>query len=93
MNHAEILSSGPDFEEFERLLKIQFDVTKPGELVEGKVVNVGRDYVTVDIGFKSDGIIPIAQFQDHEGKIHVQTGDMNEVMQLASEHEPGENVL
>jgi len=94
MNQEQLIhESGPDFVEFERLLKKQFDVTKPGELVEGKVVEVGRDYVIVDIGFKSDGHIPISQFQDHEGKIKVSVGDMVEVLMLSSENESGEIVL
>lgn len=94
MNQEQLIhESGPDFVEFERLLKKQFDVTKPGELVEGKVVEVGRDYVIVDIGFKSDGHIPISQFQDHEGKIKVLVGDVVEVLMLSSENESGEIVL
>jgi small subunit ribosomal protein S1 len=32
---------------------------KPGDLVKGTVVKVLRDYIVVDIGFKSEGQIPI----------------------------------
>ncbi len=79
--------------EFEKLLNQEFDVTKPGDLVEGTVTEVGRDYVVVDIGFKSDGHIPISQFFDGEGKAHVQVGDRVEVLLLSSENESGEIVL
>jgi len=93
MNQQEIVPDSSDFSEFENLLKQQFDVSKPGELIQGKVIEVGRDYVIVDIGFKSDGHIPVSQFADHEGKIKVEVGDMIEVLLLASENEAGEVVL
>ena len=79
--------------EFEKLLNQEFDVTKPGDLVEGTVTEVGRDYVVVDIGFKSDGHIPIAQFYDSDGRAHVAVGDKVEVLLLSSENESGEIVL
>ena len=79
--------------EFEKLLNQEFDVTKPGDLVEGTVTEVGRDYVVVDIGFKSDGHIPISQFYDSDGRAHVQVGDKVEVLLLSSENESGEIVL
>jgi small subunit ribosomal protein S1 len=33
-----------------------------GEVVEGKVVRVGDDFVTVDIGYKSEGRVPVTEF-------------------------------
>ena len=30
-----------------------------GDLVEGKVVNIGHDEVLVDVGYKSEGVIPL----------------------------------
>ncbi|MCL4149563.1 UNVERIFIED_CONTAM: hypothetical protein GTU68_064948, partial [Idotea baltica] len=57
------------------------------------VVEVGRDYVIVDIGFKSDGHIPVAQFKDHEGRVGIKQGEDIEVLMLSSENESGEIVL
>jgi small subunit ribosomal protein S1 len=37
---------------------------KSGEIVEGKIVEVGTKDVMVDIGYKSEGIIPLAEFAD-----------------------------
>ena len=42
---------------------------KPGEVVRGRVVRVGRDNVTVDIGYKSEGQIPIDEFPTRDGEI------------------------
>jgi small subunit ribosomal protein S1 len=92
-NYQENISQGPDVAEFEALLDEGFDATKPGELIEGTVVAIGRDYVVVDIGYKSEGQIPISQFQDHEGKMHSVVGDKVEVLLLSSENEDGEIVL
>ncbi len=84
-------SSGSSFaSEFERLLNNDFNRFRPGSVVEGTVVQVGKDYVTVDIGFKSDGIVPIQQFSDAEGKYQVVLGDKVEVFILALENEDGQ---
>lgn len=79
--------------EFEQLLSKDFDAAKPGEIVYGKVTEIGRDYVLVDIGFKSEGNIPISQFTDSEGATKVNVGDTVEVLLLTSENEYGEVVL
>lgn len=94
MNQQELTATGGAVElEFEQLLKDSFDATKPGQLVTGTVTDIGRDYVIVDIGFKSEGHIPISQFTDREGKLKVKLGDRVEVLMLSSENEMGEIVL
>ena len=94
MNQQEISNSSHPLElEFEQLLKESFDAAKPGELVTGKVTEIGRDYVVVDIGFKSDGHIPISQFTNREGKLKAKVGDEVEVLMLSSENDMGEIVL
>lgn len=94
MNHQELVTDNSSMDvEFERLLNERFDAAKPGEVVKGTVVEIGRDYVVVDIGFKSDGTIPISQFTDREGKITAEVGDSVEVLMLTSENEDGEIVL
>ncbi len=79
--------------EFEALISKDFDSVKPGEIVFGKVTEIGRDYVLVDIGFKSEGHIPISQFADENGRTQVSVGDTVEVLLLTSENESGEVVL
>ncbi|MEZ4753658.1 MAG: 30S ribosomal protein S1 [Bdellovibrionota bacterium] len=65
----------------------------PGKVVKGTVVDTDREMVTVDIGFKSDGVVPTAQFQDSEGKLTVSIGDEVDVCILALENEYGQVVL
>ena len=79
--------------EFEKLLNEVFDAARPGELVKGTVIDVSRDYVVVDIGFKSEGHIPANQFLDDTGAPTVKVGDEVEVLMLSPESETGEIVL
>lgn len=48
---------------------------RDGEVVEGKVVQVGGDSVFVDVGATKDARIPIAQLADREGNVRVKVGD------------------
>jgi len=80
-------------QEFERLFSKTIDSIKPGHIVKGKVVSVNREVVTVDIGFKSDGVVPTSQFMDLDGKIHAKKGDEVEVFIFALENEAGQLML
>ncbi|MCB0317117.1 MAG: 30S ribosomal protein S1 [Bdellovibrionales bacterium] len=65
----------------------------PGKVVKGTVVDTDREMVTVDIGFKSDGVVPSSQFMDHDGNLKVSIGDEIDVCILALENESGQVVL
>lgn len=62
---------------------------KVGEIVPGKVIKVGKDFVTVDIGFKSEGQIPVSEFRTPEGKIGIAEGDKLDVFLENTENENG----
>ncbi len=49
------------------------------DIVTGTVTEITRDYVTVDISFKSDCLITINEFQNLEGELQVEIGDTVEV--------------
>jgi small subunit ribosomal protein S1 len=51
-----------------------------GEVVIGKVIAIDKDYVLVDIGYKSEGQIPIHEFRDEDGQIKAAIDDSVEVM-------------
>lgn len=48
---------------------------RPGTIVRGKVVSITSDYVIVNAGLKSEGVIPAEQFYDEQGEIEVTIGD------------------
>ena len=58
-------------ETFASLLEAAFaaqtDSLKEGEIVSGTVIKVGKDKVIVDIGYKSEGVIPVSEFATPSG--------------------------
>jgi len=63
------------------------------QIVKGKVIGIMKDFVTVDIGYKSEGQIPIGEFLDESGQPKVQVGDEIEVFLEAVEDADGVVVL
>ena len=68
-------SSGEDFASM-------FEASLPengiaeGAVIDGKIINVGPEYVTVDIGFKCEGLIPIQEFKDSTGLPQINLGEV-----------------
>lgn len=62
---------------------------KVGEIVPGKVIKVGKDFVTIDIGFKSEGQIPVSEFRGMDGKIGISEGEQLDVFLENTENENG----
>ena len=83
-------SGTPRFAElFEQSLK----QVKEGELVRGTVLSVDMDNVQLDIGFKSEGMIPTWEFMDEDGTLLVKVGDIVDVLVEDAEDEEGHIVL
>ncbi len=81
-----------DIENFEALLA-EFEAkspTKEGEIVKGTVIAVSKDYVTVDIGYKSEGQIPIEEFVNVDGSLTIKAGDLIDVYLESQENEHGQ---
>ncbi len=66
---------------------------RPGTIMNGLVVDVRSDFVVVNAGLKSEGIIPIEQFKDEKGDLDVNIGDEVEVALDAVEDGYGETRL
>ena len=66
---------------------------RPGNVVTGIVVEIQSDYVVVNVGLKSEGMIPIEQFKEPDGSLEVQIGDEIEVHLDAVEDGWGETRL
>jgi small subunit ribosomal protein S1 len=58
-------------------------------VLKGTVLKITPTHVVVDIGAKSEGMVPIAEILDHEGKPKVQAGDAIDVMVEKGETEEG----
>jgi small subunit ribosomal protein S1 len=75
--------------DFGALFEQSMRAVRPGEVVRGRVVLVSRDFVTVDIGFKSEGQIPIQEFVDRSGHVEVKAGDEIDVYFDGTDSEHG----
>ena len=65
-----------------------------GEIVKGTVVNVSRDEVLIDIGFKSEGYIPAEEFGGRRSDVPpVNVGDVIDVFIVRREDAEGQIVL
>jgi small subunit ribosomal protein S1 len=79
-------SQEPSFQElYEESLKS----IKEGEVVRGTIIQVSDEFVMVDIGYKSEGQIPIHEFRDEEGQITAKIGDEVDVLLEYREDEDG----
>ncbi len=72
---------------------IKNEEIKEGEIVHGTVIQVTKDYVVVDIGYKSEGQVPLSEFVGPDGQVHVKPGDRIEVLLESRENENGLCVL
>ena len=62
---------------------------KPGGIVKGRVVGITSTHVLIDVGYKSEGQIPIHEFTDREGNVNAKVGDDVDVYFDSSESESG----
>jgi len=66
---------------------------RPGMILMGLVVDVGPDVVIVNVGLKSEAVIPLDQFKNERGEIEVHPGDQVEVALDSVEDGTGETRL
>ena len=58
---------------------------QPGSIVSGVVLDVDNDWVTVHVGLKSEGVVPLDEFRNNEGEVSVSVGDEVEILLKAEE--------
>ncbi len=87
---------GVDPAEYARLLDMydsSFRNISEGEVVKGTVLKVTASEVIVDVGYKSEGVIPVGEFLDETGHVTVQPGDLVDVLLEKTEDKDGYVVL
>jgi len=80
-------------DDFQTLFEASMRSVKAGGIVKGRVVGITDTHVMVDVGYKSEGQIPLPEFLDHEGKAQVKVGDEVDVFCASLEGENGGIVL
>ncbi|MDO4435939.1 MAG: 30S ribosomal protein S1 [Cardiobacteriaceae bacterium] len=79
-------------ESFAELFEKSIESTelKQNSIIEAEVIQIGKDFVVLNAGLKSEAIVPITQFQDGLGNVTVSVGDKVEVALEAVEDGTGE---
>jgi small subunit ribosomal protein S1 len=78
-------------EELERLYEESLKHIQEGEIVRGRIVQIDRDAVLVDVGYKSEGIIDLAEFPDYGRSLQV--GQEVDVLLEEKEDREGQVIL
>jgi small subunit ribosomal protein S1 len=81
--------AGP--EELEKLYEESLRHIQEGEIVRGRIVQIERDTVLVDVGYKSEGIIALDEFPDHGRDLQV--GQEVDVLLEEKEDRDGQVIL
>ncbi|MCS6991484.1 MAG: 30S ribosomal protein S1 [Chitinophagales bacterium] len=75
---------------WEELYGESFVTVHDNEIVKGTVVSISDSDVVLNIGFKSDGMVPLSEFRDME---NLKVGDVVEVMVVEKENVKGQLIL
>jgi len=67
-------------ESFAELFNATAKTIKEGEVVRGIVLGIDGEHVHVDVGFKSEGLIPLWELMDDNGTVLVKPGDRVDVL-------------
>jgi small subunit ribosomal protein S1 len=83
-------------QEYQKLLDLYDESMRnltEGEIVPGRVIGVTSNSVIVDVGYKSEGLIPIEEFTDREGRLTVAVGEEVDVLLEKTEDLEGHVLL
>ena len=87
------VSAGTDRQSFADLFQARVRSLKEGEVVRGTVLAIDSEHIQIDIGFKSEGMVPAWEFMDDDGTLLVRVGDEVDVLLEEAEGEDGRIVL
>jgi small subunit ribosomal protein S1 len=80
-------------EDFQTLYEESLKTLEEGQILRGIVVDITPDHVTVDVGYKSEGQIPMQEFLKRDRKVDVKVGDRIDVLLERKESEEGLLIL
>ncbi|MCZ7619123.1 MAG: 30S ribosomal protein S1 [Myxococcota bacterium] len=73
-------SQNTQTESFAELFEKTSRTIKEGEVVQGTVLSIDGEHVHVDVGFKSEGLIPLWELMADDGQVLVKPGDTLDVL-------------
>jgi small subunit ribosomal protein S1 len=80
-------------EDFQTLYEESLRAVEEGQIVKGTVIDITPDHVTVDVGYKCEGQIPIQEFLKRDRRADVKMGDRIDVLLERKESEEGLLIL
>lgn len=80
-------------EDFQTLYEESLKTLEEGQILRGIVVDITPDHVTVDVGYKSEGQIPMQEFLKRDRKVDVKVGDRIDVLLERKESDEGALIL
>ncbi len=80
-------------ETFLEMYEESLKTMQEGELVQGEIVQIEKEFVLVDIGYKSEGQIPVEEFIDSQGNLTAKVGDKLDVLLEKREDDRGKILL
>lgn len=82
-------------EEFKNLFENKYATLdlKEGGVISGRVVSVSRDFVVINVGFKSEGYVNVEEFRNLDGEVVVKPGDEVKVIIEELEDDNGRMIL
>jgi len=83
------LSRRDESEDFQTLYEESLRTLEEGQILRGTVIDITPDHVTVDVGYKSEGQIPMQEFLKRDRKVDVKIGDRIDVLLEKKESEEG----
>ncbi len=91
----EDVAPNASMEDLLRASEQQYRTLKHGDVVEGAIMKVGRDEIMVDIGAKTEGVVPSSELQSltQEERDALQIGDTLLVSVVQPENNEGHAVL
>jgi small subunit ribosomal protein S1 len=75
--------------DFEKLFDAKIKEFKEGDVIQGTIIEITPDYVMVDVGYKSEGLVSIREFLGKDGKPTVKVGDEVTILLEKREDENG----
>jgi small subunit ribosomal protein S1 len=78
---------------FMELFEESLKSIQEGKVVKGEIVEIGEEFVLVDIGYKSEGQIRLSEFINMDGRLTAKVGDKVDVVLVRKENKEGRIVL
>ena len=80
-------------EDFDAFYEESLLGVKEQDIVKGTVTDTTKEWVTIDIGFKSDCLVPTTEFLNEEGVVAADIGEIFEVFVEALEDDDGVTIV